>query len=250
MGLREGAGSEGEDRRPRGLAILLALLALGLSIAPSVAAIHEWTGQQAGSSFEHCEGAWSGYQGKMGLLTYRLCYAVDYSYPTLPLHDLRTLELPPPIETEDCPGDFEGLILQYWGTRAGLCGRAEAQAPTNPWAVRASADTTACELPDRSEEGRDPVIFLFDGGLAFCVVPIFESEKIPDVEISAEPCEPESVDPEVRIDDGNVEVCADFHVFGIGSQEANLIVQEANRTIAKTIQFGNDTVSMAWEATA
>lgn len=251
MGLSQEVGPGGDDgaRRPRRLAVALALLALGLSIAPSVAAIHDWTSQRADPWLEHCSpGGWSGYEGGSGLVTYRMCYHYAYDYPTLPFYDIRTLGIVWDVETQDCPTGFDGYILAYDGTRAGACASVEAQAPTNPWAVRFGLDTADCDIPDRPDGGRDPVVLLFDGGVAVCVLPILESDKA-NVHVSPEPCQPDSVDPEVRVADGGVLVCADFHVFGIGSSEANLLIQEANRTANQTIQAGDNAISLVYALT-
>lgn len=168
---------------------------------------------------EGCPEGWYGVHGGSGSSANRVCVNAEASapYPPAVLRMLST-----DVDREDCPEDFTGTILEREDTTVGVCLRVVFDEP-DAIGPMIGADLSACELPER--EGEDPVILVGDGGVGFCVIPIVEpGEELPTVDVSTEPCEPETTDPEVRVAGGGARVCADVYLFGIGNPQFNMLL--------------------------
>lgn len=171
-----------------------------------------------------------GGEGGFSLASYRLCFFVDAWLPTYPSEKVDELQVPPNAERSYCPDGFQGYVVERDDSALGACLRVVHELPEDGSPNRVYVDTSACEVPDSDREGEDPAVFIFDGGVAVCLVPIVEHDDPPDSSLSLEPCEPETVDPEVRFGGGAVRFCIDVHVLGIGSTDVNQVAEYALET--------------------
>lgn len=204
-----------------GLGVLLVVAGLVLAGLPAQATVHEVT--------DNCPPGWTGIAGE-GSGGNRACVYVEVDTPNWSqLFDL----VPPETGYEECPAGFSGTITHVDDMTMGLCYRVVYEVPSEPW-LFVGVDASACEIPDR--EGEDPVIFVADGAVGFCVVPILEpGDQIPSIAFSTEPCErPEATDPELRVMGGGLQACADVSLYGLGNPQIEIVVgvfDEARETV-------------------
>lgn len=218
---------QADDEGPNGprwglVQTVTAMLLASLLTMPPAGAFHG----SIGGAIQECRDGWTGLQ--VGDDGPHVCTRF-----TVDLPDLDSKDIPTP-ETINCPGeDFDGHIVTAGGTAVGVCAKVVYQIPTIwPNIPQWRVNTAECELQDDewNRDGADPVIEINDGGVAFCVVPIVEPDA-PDVFISTDPCEPRTVDPEVRVAGARAEICLDFEVAGVSSDDFNDEIQRANRTV-------------------
>jgi hypothetical protein len=236
MGLRDVLGGPGDRTAGRILAISLVASLLAVPLTPSAGAEHGDVGVSLEPWIVSCGNEdWIGFQGRYSLLVYRFCFFVDAESPDYPFRVLDELLFPPDLQRDRCPGDFSGQIVTVGDTRAGLCTKVEHTIPRNPFFIHVGVDTSSCEVPG-PQDGEDPAVYVADGGVGVCVVPVVDpGPDTPSRFVSLEPCEPETVDPEARVGGGGARVCADFHVLGFGSDDVNDLVQQGNETANETL---------------
>ena len=130
-----------------------------------------------------------------------------------------------------CPDGFGGIILEHGSKELGACYRVFYQAPEEPWVVLV-ADLSSCEAPD-DREGEDPVIYVADGFVGFCVVPIVDPGEELETNVSTEPCRPDMTDPEVQTFLLDAQVCVDVSVQGYGNPQLQYAVELYHDALAK-----------------
>lgn len=226
MGLRLSGGSKrgetGPPSRPtRKLVAVGLVLAFVSSVPAPAAALSADDVDFLERAREGCPEGWWGVGGS-GANGNRVCVFAEADLPeTDRILDLLSGD----IDRDPCPQGFAGTIVHRGDATVGVCFRVVYDVPENPWPV-VGWDLSACEIPD--ERGEDPVIFVADGGVGFCVVPIVDvGDAGPDVFVSTEPCEPRTTDPEVRVFGGGARVCLDVSLFGLGNEQLNLVVSVA-----------------------
>lgn len=196
------------------IAVSLALVLL----APAAAAIDKGGKENPRKYAAECEREdWIGLQDQLRWELYQACARYDVDVPT---GTGSSGDLVRTSERTECPEDFDGFVLERNNTdedtEVGACILVDYAVP-DPLRSYPSYDTDleSCEIPDSQRNGTDPVIELWDGYVLFCVVPILDpGEPDKPFEVSTEPCEPGTTDPEIRIGNGRVEVCLAFHVLG------------------------------------
>lgn len=235
MGLRDGADGSADPPGHRGLVVGLALALLLVSFPPPTSAEHGDVGVSTEPWLADCENEdWLGFRGQYGFAEYRFCFFVDVEGPTYTYDLFEHVQIPPNLQRDHCPEGFHGQIFAVGETRAGLCFNVVHRIPQQPWWIHVGVDLSSCEVPG-PEEGEDPAILVADGGVAVCLVPVLEpGPGVPNASASPEPCEPKTVDPEVRVGGGRVEVCMDFFLLTIGSEHVNDYVQQTNETVHET----------------
>lgn len=213
----------------RGLAIALAIALVVVALPRPASASHG----DAGVSFEpwlsDCGGdrPWMGFEGGYGLVAYRICFYVDAWMPYIP-DKLGLIQTPPDVQRVECPEGFHGFIGQYQDSQAGLCIQVSHTVPDDDLGY-VGLDISGCEVPD-GREGEDPAVIVGDGGVAVCLLPVVDIGGRPNADVSLEPCEPETVDPEVHVAGGGVQICVDSSVAGVGADLVNPFLQQVNET--------------------
>jgi hypothetical protein len=199
------------------LAVLAATALLVTTIPAGVLAQNDPVGELQ----EGCPPDWWGIGGPGSNSNHACVYAEAEAPSFEALTDMLTTD----VDTEECPDDFGGRIAYSGNNTLGLCYRVVYDLPSRPW-VFVGIQTQACELPD--EDGEDPVIFVADGAVAFCVVPVIDPDgDLPDVDVSTEPCEPQTADPEVRFAEGGARVCLDVSFYGVGNPQLTYVIDIA-----------------------
>lgn len=230
MGLAEGYGTARAIALVAALAMVPAIPAAGATHGDAGVSTYPWV-QDCGRE------AWTGFEGSYGYVDYRFCFFADAWTSTYPLDVLFGVEYPPEVYRAECPDGFAGEIVERKGTEVGLCVDVNYRVPDRPW-IRVGYDISGCEVPD-GRQAEDPAVVVANGGVAVCLLPVVEpGPLVPDRQVSIEPCEPQTVDPEVDVEGHGVQVCMDFHVLGIGSEDVNGLVQSTNETAHA---FVNDT---------
>lgn len=156
-----------------------------------------------------------GYHAALQETSVFVCVSAEYRPPSqivpLPTTDMLTPQV------HDCPDQLPGKSVTVWEWRLGACIIIDYWIPTTTDGG-ASVETEPCEVP--AGRGDDPAVFIGDGGVAVCVVPMVEQghtpspDDLPEIGHSLEPCSVRSVDPEVTINDGGLFVCVTFGVDG------------------------------------
>lgn len=240
-----GPSSQRECRPGFGLRLALALVLSGLLTVPPAGAMHGEVGISTEPLASHCEGAWEGYEGPL----YRFCYSHSRESPDYGSEERKDLEVPPNASRAQCPASFDGYSVHHNTTNStvGFCARYETRVPerTQGYPVL-HVRRNPCHLPeDNQTRGRDPVVRVNDGGAAVCVVPIVDpGPGPPEHNVSVKPCEPETVDPEVKFGGGSVQVCLDFRILVWGSRDVaetirrvQWVKSEVNATAHETVRL-------------
>lgn len=153
------------------------------------------------------------------------CLNLDTKYPSDSPVNVTWLNVTHPstddidIGEQGCPeATIRGVVVDVGETRVGACVVLIYEPfEIDPFQSRISMRVDECEIP---EGGMDPAIRYNEGGVAFCVVPIFEPGPIegpgepgdPPVDVDTEPCQPRATDPTIYIFDGYVHFCIDAGV--------------------------------------
>jgi hypothetical protein len=227
-------------------ALVLAALLTFVPAAPAASASHT-DPPEAEPWMEPCDdGRWMGFQGGYSLVDYRLCFYADAQTSSYVIEEIDRVQYPPDAHRVRCPDGFNGDIVEWRDHRVGLCIDVIYRHPESTW-PRVGVDVSGCEVPG-DQEGEDPAVFVADGGAAICVLPIVEVNRgPPDHQVSIEPCEPQTVDPEVTVAGYGAQVCLDVNVLGFGSDDVNEAIRTANATVNETQTFlanetgGNET---------
>lgn len=153
------------------------------------------------------------------------CASLDTKQPSESLVNVTWLNETDDPSTDDidageqgCPEDtVTGVVVDINQTRVGACIVVIYEPfEITPLQSHTVTSVTECDIP---EGGLDPAIRYNEGGVAFCVVPIFDpgfeapdlppDPGDPPIGVDTEPCEPRATDPTIHIFDGYVQVCVD-----------------------------------------